>query len=68
MVPVGTVAYRPLDLPQPGKTPHGVAGPHYNLYKANQNPNNCQCFWQALGAVPASALPDGAILIERFAC
>jgi hypothetical protein len=66
VVAAGTIAYRPLDWPPSGKQQHGVAGPHYNLYKANQNPNNCQCFWQPIGAVPASALPAGAIPIERF--
>jgi DNA-binding LacI/PurR family transcriptional regulator len=45
----------------------GIVGPHFNIYKANQNPNNCQCFWQSVGAVPPSGLPAGAILIEPFA-
>jgi len=66
-VPVGAIGYRPLDTPPPGKIEHGIAGPHYNIYKANQNPNNCQCFWQPQGAVPPSALPPGAIPIEPFA-
>jgi RHS repeat-associated protein len=67
VVPAGTIGYRPLDAPPPGKTEHGIMGPHHNIYKANQNPNNCQCFWQAIGAVPPSALPAGAIPIEPFA-
>src|SRR4029077_7549211 len=33
-VPVGTLAFRPLDTPAPGTTQHGVTGPHYNLYRA----------------------------------
>jgi hypothetical protein len=41
-----------MDTPPPGKIEHGISGPHDNLYKANQNPSNCQCFWQPIGAVP----------------
>jgi hypothetical protein len=61
IVPVGTLAYRPLDIPPPGQTQHGVAGPHYNMYRANQNPNNGQCFWQPVAAIPAADLPSNAI-------
>jgi RHS repeat-associated protein len=66
IVPVGTISYRPMDTPS---TPqHGIAGPHYNLYKANQYPApKCDCFWQSIGAVPPSGLPAGAIPIEPFA-
>ena len=64
-VPVGTIAYRPLDTPD--KPQHGIDGPHYNIYKANQNPNNCQCFWQSIGAVKPDDLPINAIPIEQFA-
>jgi hypothetical protein len=67
VVPAGTIAYRPMDTPPPGKAQHGITGPHYNIYKANQNPKNCQCFWQSVGAVPPTALPVGAIPIEPFA-
>jgi hypothetical protein len=67
IVPVGTLAYRPLDIPPPGQTEHGIAGPHYNMYRANQNPNNGQCFWQPVGAIPAFDLPSDAIPIEPFA-
>jgi hypothetical protein len=70
IVPVGTIAYRPLDTPPLGKIEHGIAGPHYNIYVANQAPRNspqpCKCFWQPQGAVPPSALPAGAIPIEPF--
>ncbi|HPX89789.1 MAG TPA: hypothetical protein PL133_11010, partial [Methylophilaceae bacterium] len=66
IVPVGTIAYRPLDTPT--KPEHGIVGPHYNIYKANQIPSpNCNCFWQPIGAVPPSGLPAGAIPIEPFA-
>jgi len=65
VVPLGTIAHRPLDTPN---TPeHGIVGPHYNIYKANQNPNNCQCFWQSIGAVSPTGLPAGSIPIEPFA-
>ncbi|MDC0748550.1 hypothetical protein [Polyangium mundeleinium] len=66
IVPVGTIGYRPLDTPPPGKAQHGVVGPHHNIYKANQNPKICQCFWQSIGAVPSTGLPPGAIPIEPF--
>lgn len=66
VVPAGTTGYRPLDTPPPGRTQHGIVGPHYNIYKANQNPKNCQCFWQSIGAVPPTGLPPGAIPIEPF--
>ncbi len=65
IVPVGTVGYR-LDTPPPGKDQHGIPGPHLNLYKANQNPNNCQCFWQPIGTVPPPPQPDW-IPIQPFA-
>jgi hypothetical protein len=67
IVPVGTIAYRPLDIPPGGTSQHGIQGPHHNLYKANQNPKNCQCFWQPIGAVSPSDLPSAAIPIEPFA-
>jgi RHS repeat-associated protein len=70
IVPLGTIAFRPLDTPPPGKIEHGIEGPHYNIYKANQYPRNspspCDCFWQPLGAVEAAALPPGAMPIEPF--
>jgi len=70
VVPVGTIAYRPLDTLPPRAMEHGIAGPHYNLYKANQAPRNapqpCKCFWQRVGAVPPAELPRDAIPIEPF--
>ena len=65
VVPVGTIAYRPLDTPS--QPQHGIVGPHYNLYRANKNPNNARCFWQSIGAVSPGNLPRGAIPIEPFA-
>jgi RHS repeat-associated protein len=66
IVPVGTIGYRPLDTPS--RPQHGIVGPHYNIYKANQYPApKCDCFWQPVGAVPPSGLPAGAIPIEPFA-
>lgn len=64
IVPVGTIAYRPLE--NPPKPQHGIDGPHYNIYRANQNPNDCRCFWQPIGAVTPTKLPIGAIPIEEF--
>jgi len=65
-ISLGTIAYRPLDHVPPERAEHGVKGPHFNLYKANQNPNNGQCFWQPVGAVAFAELPAGAIPIEPF--
>ena len=65
IVPTGTIGYRPMDTPT--KPEHGIVGPHFNIYRANQNPKSCQCFWQSKGAVPPSGLPAGAIPIEPFA-
>lgn len=67
VVPTGTIAYRPLDTPTDGKPHHGIIGPHYNIYKANQSPKDCRCFWQPLGAVSPATLPPDAIPIEPFA-
>jgi RHS repeat-associated protein len=71
IVPVGTIGYRRMDTPPPGKVEHGIEGPHFNIYKANQAPRNspkpCKCFWQSQGAVAPAALPAGAIPIEVFA-
>ncbi|MHB0992336.1 MAG: hypothetical protein ACYC0M_13825, partial [Burkholderiales bacterium] len=68
IIPVGTVAFRPLDTPSSPQ--HGIEGPHYNILRANQSPSStskpCWCFWQPLGAVKQSELPPGAIPIEPF--
>lgn len=64
IVPIGTIGYRPLDTPD--RPQHGIDGPHHNLYKANQNPKNCQCFWQSIGAKKPSEVPAGAMPIEPF--
>ncbi|MFW0766979.1 RHS repeat-associated core domain-containing protein [Trabulsiella odontotermitis] len=68
IVSLGTIGYR-HDLVPPGKPHHPYAGDHYNLYKANQNPNNCQCFWKETGAADAAnglPPPTGSIPIEPF--
>ena len=45
IVPLKTLAYRPLDIIPDDKMEHGVYGSHHNIFEANQNPKNCQCFW-----------------------
>ena len=66
IVPVGTIGYRPLDTPS--RPQHGITGPHYNTFRANQYPYpKCDCFWQRIGAVSPAYLPVGAIPIEPFA-
>lgn len=64
IVPVGTIGYR-FDMVPPSKPHYPFPGSHYNLYVANQNPNNCQCFWQPDGA--SEVMPPGAIPIQPFA-
>ena len=64
-VPVGTVAYRWDKLPSDVEQ-HGIKGEHLNLYKANQNPNNCRCFWSRIGTVKPPPQP-GWIPIQNFA-
>ena len=44
-VPLGSISYR-YDQNPANKVQHGIAGDHLNLYIAQQNPNNCKCFWQ----------------------
>jgi RHS repeat-associated protein len=57
--PVGTIGYR-MDVVPPSKPHHPLPGTHVHLYKMNQNPNNCQCFWQPIG-VTAPPPPPGAV-------
>jgi len=70
IIALGTIGHRPLDTPPPGKPQHGIDGPHYNLFKANQAPRNspkaCWCFWQPIGAVRPEDLPANAIPVEHF--
>jgi RHS repeat-associated protein len=59
--PVGTIAYR-LDTVPPSKPHFPHKGTHWHLYQMNQNPNNCQCFWNDLdlsgdGPTPAGSVP-----------
>ena len=68
IVPVGTLAYRPLDVIPDDEKQHGVFGSHHNIFTAQQNPNNCQCFWKKEKYVlKPEELPSGAIPIEPFA-
>uniref|UniRef100_UPI001114BE38 RHS repeat-associated core domain-containing protein n=1 Tax=Atopomonas hussainii TaxID=1429083 RepID=UPI001114BE38 len=67
IVPVGTIGYRPLDVIPDDQMQHGVYGSHHNIFVANQNPNNCQCFWQKKNYVlKPEQLPFGAVPVEPF--
>lgn len=47
IVPVGTIAYRPLDAIPDNVKQHGVYGSHHNIFIAKQYPYpKCDCFWQ----------------------
>ncbi|WP_254460789.1 RHS repeat-associated core domain-containing protein [Xanthomonas sacchari] len=64
----GTIGYR-HDLVPPSTPHYPYAGDHYNLYRANQNPNNCWCFWRPIGASDAAGglpPPPGSIPIQDF--
>ncbi|MDC2825538.1 type VI secretion system tip protein TssI/VgrG [Rodentibacter pneumotropicus] len=67
IVPPKTLAYRPLDIIPDDKMEHGVYGSHHNIFEANQNPNNCKCFWSKQKYVlkPHQITPN-MILIEDF--
>ncbi|BFI96583.1 MAG: hypothetical protein RSP_20930 [Rhodanobacter sp.] len=56
---VGTIGYR-LDKVPPSKPHYPFPGDHVHLYRMNQNPNNCQCFWSAIG-VTEPPPPPGAV-------
>jgi RHS repeat-associated protein len=65
---VGTIGYR-LDIVPPSKPHYPYSGSHYNLYKANQIPHNCNCFWQPIGASDAAGglpPPAGAVPMADF--
>lgn len=69
IVPAGTIGYR-LDKVPPSRPHYPYTGDHYNLSRANQNPNNCRCFWQPIGAADAAGglpPPPGSIPIQPFA-
>jgi len=67
IVPIGTKAYRPLDIIPDNIKQHGVFGSHHNIFIANQNPYNCKCFWKKEKYVlkPNQITPD-MIPIEPF--
>jgi len=67
IVPVGTIGYLPLDIIPDNEMQHGVYGSHYNYFIANQNPNNCSCFWnKQREVIKPNALPPTAIPYEPF--
>ena len=57
--PVGTTGYR-LDKVPPSKPHRPFPGDHVHLYTANQNPNNCRCFWNP-DKVVEPPVPPGAV-------
>jgi len=64
IVPVGTIGYR-FDRVPPSRPHRPLPGDHYNLLQANQNPNNCRCFWRPLKQATEIA-PPGSIPVEDF--
>lgn len=62
--PVGTIRYR-VDMVPPSEPHYPHTGSHVHLYKMNQNPNNCQCFWQPIGTTELPP-PDGASPMQDF--
>ncbi|HGQ7344571.1 TPA: hypothetical protein ACL1TL_006731, partial [Pseudomonas aeruginosa] len=65
--PVGTLGYRPLGIIPDDEMQHGVYGSHYNMFVANQNPNNCRCFWQKKNYVlKPEQLLTNAVPVDPF--
>jgi RHS repeat-associated protein len=64
--PAGTIAYR-LDVVPPSRVHKPYPGTHWHLYRMNQNPNNCQCFWQDLDQDGDGPTPPGAVPITPAA-
>ncbi|SDD76281.1 type VI secretion system secreted protein VgrG [Paraburkholderia lycopersici] len=63
----GTVGYRPLDVIPDNEMQHGVYGSHHNIFVANQNPNNCQCFWAKQKYVlKPGQLTSAMVPVEEF--
>lgn len=69
IVPVGTVAYRPLDVIPDDVKQHGVYGSHHNIFVAKQYPHpKCDCFWQKQNWVAKpNQIQPAWIPIEPFA-
>ena len=63
-IPVGSISYR-LDIVPPSTPHYPFSGDHAHLYRANQNPNNCQCFWKEFDIVEPPP-PTNAIPIQPF--
>jgi RHS repeat-associated protein len=57
--PVGTIAYRIDEVP-PHKPHFPIEGTHVHLFRMNQNPNNCRCFWQKIDVISPPP-PPGAV-------
>ena len=55
--PIVTIWYR-IDYVPPSKPHYPFHGTHVHLYKMNQNPNNCQCFWQPIGVTDPPLPPE----------
>ena len=71
IVPVNTIAYRPLDIIPDNEKQHGVYGSHHNIFIAKQAPKSspqpCKCFWQKQKYVlKPHQLTLGMIPIEPF--
>jgi RHS repeat-associated protein len=64
--PAGTIAYR-LDVVPPSRVHKPYPGTHWHLYRMNQNPNNCQCFWQDLDQDGDGPTPPGTVPITPAA-
>lgn len=61
------MGYRPLDVIPDDVKQHGRYGSHHNIFTAQQNPNNCKCFWKKEKYVlKPGELPPNAIPIEPF--
>ena len=68
IVPVGTIGWLFHRVP-PSRPHYPYKGDHYNLFRAQQNPYNCRCFWQPFGdqdGTNGAPAPLGSMPIEDF--
>jgi uncharacterized protein RhaS with RHS repeats len=64
LVPLGASGHRYAPSSR-GHWPY-IDGEHVHLYKASQNPNNCQCFWDQTQKLPvAPPPPEGSLDITK---
>jgi RHS repeat-associated protein len=62
--PVGTIAYR-IDRSPPSRPHYPFTGDHTHLYIMNQNPIDCECYWNKLDVIDGETPPPGSIPMPK---